>query len=195
MDNQDFFTGDFFNWVVLPLIIFFSRLFDVTLGTLRHIFLARGFHKVVPILGFLEVFIWILVIGQIMKNINNIACYIGWAGGFAFGNWVGMKIDEKLAFGLQVLRIITPQNCDELIMNLQKANLGVTIIDGKGSKGPVKIIFTIIKRKDLNAVSNLIEKFNPNAFYSVEDIREASQGVFPTSKSTGYFNRMFDNRK
>lgn len=195
MVHSEFFDSSVYNWVVLPLMIFLSRMTDVTLGTLRHIFLGKGFRKVVPFLGFLEVLIWIVVIAQIMKNINNVACYIAWAGGFAMGTFVGMKIDEKLALGLQVMRIITNQKCDELISNLQQANLGVTVVDGQGAKGPVKIIFTIIKRKDYANVTEMINKFNPTAFYSLEDIRETSQGVFPVARSTNYFGKMFDNRK
>ena len=96
---------DYFSWIVLPVLIFMSRMCDVTLGTLRHIFMAKGFTKIVPILGFFEVLLWLIVIGQVMKNLNNVACYIGWAGGFATGTLVGMKIEEKLALGLQVIRI------------------------------------------------------------------------------------------
>ncbi len=195
MIDPEFYHSDVFNWIVLPIIIFLSRMTDVTLGTLRHIFIARGFKKVVPVLGFVEVLLWIVIVAQIMKNINNVACYIGWAAGFAAGTIVGMRIDEKLAFGIQVLRIITNQKCEELVRNLQEANLGVTVIDGSGSKGPVKIIFTIIKRKDLPNVVLKIQQFNPAAFYSVEDIREASQGVFPGAKSTSFVGKMFDNRK
>ena len=195
MPDASFTQSDLFNWVVLPLLIFLSRMTDVTLGTLRHIFISKGFKKIVPFLGFFEVLIWLIVIGQIMKNLNNVACYIAWAGGFAMGTLIGMKIDERLALGVQVLRIITNQNCDELLAAFQNLGLGATVIDGQGSKGPVKIILTIINRKDLDAVVSNIEKFNPTAFYSLEDIRVASQGVFPGSNSSGYFRKIFSIRK
>ena len=64
-------------------------------------------------------------------------------------------------------------------MALKAENIGVTIIDGQGAKGPVKIIFTILKRKDIEGIRQIIEKNNPAAFYSIEDIRVANQGVFP----------------
>ena len=193
MFDSAFAHSDLFNWVILPLLIFLSRMTDVTLGTLRHIFLAKGIKKLVPILGFFEVLIWLIVIGQIMKNLNNFMCYIAWASGFAMGTFVGMLIEEKLALGMQVIRIITNQECEQLIAALKTANVGITVIDGQGAKGPVKIIFTVIKRKDLDHVAGLIKGHNPNAFYSVEDIREASQGVFPGGVS--YFSRLFSVRK
>ena len=104
---------DYHAWVTLPLIIFFSRICDVSLGTIRHVFISKGFRKIVPLLGFFEVLIWIIVVAQVMKNLNNIACYLAWAGGFATGTFVGLWIEEKLALGLQVIRIITNQDCAE----------------------------------------------------------------------------------
>jgi uncharacterized protein YebE (UPF0316 family) len=169
---------DYYNWIILPCIIFFSRVCDVSLGTLRHVFISKGFRKIVPILGFFEVLIWIVVVAQIMKNLNNFACYLGWAGGFATGTYVGLRIEERLALGLQVIRIISNQNFDPLIKALKKENHGVTIVDAQGAVGPVKMIFTIIKRKNVRSVEKLIMQYNPTAFYSIEDIKNANQGVF-----------------
>lgn len=181
--SDPFFDSEFFKWVVLPIIIFFARMADVSLGTLRNVFISKGFRNIVPIIGFFEVLIWLVSIRQVMRHLDNPLCYVGFAGGFAAGTYVGLFIERKLALGMQVLRIITNQNWQELVNALQLQNVGVTIMDGHGSKGPVKIIFTIIKRKDLNLVRQVIRDHNPNAFYSIEDIRVANQGVFP-KKST-----------
>ncbi|MGZ4035360.1 MAG: DUF2179 domain-containing protein [Bacteroidia bacterium] len=177
---------DYYSWIVLPIIIFFSRMCDVTLGTLRHVFISKGFRKIVPVLGFFEVLIWIVVVAQVMKNLNNVACYIGYASGFAMGTYLGLKIEGRLALGLQVIRIITNQNCDELLKALKAGNHGITIVDAQGSVGPVKMIFTIIKRKNVQSVVKLIRQYNPTAFYSVEDIKDTSQGVFSGSSVTGF---------
>jgi uncharacterized protein YebE (UPF0316 family) len=188
---------DYYSWITLPLIIFFSRVCDVSLGTLRHVFISKGFRKIVPVLGFFEVLIWIVVVAQVMKNLNNIACYLAWAGGFATGTYVGLRIEERLALGLQVIRIITNKDSQELVLALKKDNHGVTIVDAQGAMGPVKMIFTIIKRKNVQSVAKLIQTHNPSAFYSIEDIKNASQGVF-TPASEGQFDsirRMFPTRK
>jgi len=187
---------DYFNWVVLPLLIFCSRLCDVTLATIRHIFISKGFRKIVPILGFAEVLIWLIAMTQVMKNLNNSACYFAWAAGFSTGTYVGMRLEERLALGMQVIRIITNQNCDELIEALRAANHGVTIVPAEGSKGPVKMIFTIMKRKNVQAVIKLIRQYNPNAFYSVEDVRHSDQGVFVKgTNNIDYIKQMFPGRK
>jgi uncharacterized protein YebE (UPF0316 family) len=169
---------DYFSWIILPLIIFLSRVCDVSLGTLRHVFISKGYRKIVPVLGFFEVLIWIVVVGQVMKNLNNVVCYLGYAGGFATGTYVGLRIEERLALGLQVIRIITNQNHDELINALREKKHGVTIVDAHGAIGPVKMIFTIMKRKNVRSVEMLIAQHNPTAFYSIEDIKNANQGVF-----------------
>jgi uncharacterized protein YebE (UPF0316 family) len=114
-----------------------------------------------------------------MQHLDNPICYIGFAGGFAMGTYVGLLIESRLALGLQVLRLIISSDWDPLIKVLQKENLGITIMDGHGAKGPVKIIFTIVKRKDIARVRRIIREVNPHAFYSIEDIRIANQGVFP----------------
>ena len=128
---------DYFNWIVLPALIFFSRLCDVTLGTLRHIFILKGYKILVPWVGFLEVLIWVVAISQIMKNLNNAACYLAWAGGFAMGSYLGMIIEEKLALGWQVVRIITNQDCELLIDSLKTANHGITIVPAHGAVGQI----------------------------------------------------------
>lgn len=116
-----------------------------------------------------------------MQNLNNIACYIAFAGGFATGTYVGMIIEERLAFGLQVIRIITNQNFDELLEKLRKENHGITVVNGEGSLGPVKIIFMIVRRKTVRDVVGMIREYNPTAFYSIEDIKNVKQGVFTDS--------------
>ncbi len=177
---------DYYNWVILPLIIFFSRVCDVSLGTLRHVFISKGFRKIVPLLGFFEVLIWIVVVAQVMKNLNNVACYLAWAGGFATGTYVGLLIEERLALGLQVIRIITNQNFDNLLISLKKENHGITIVDAKGAMGSVKMIFTIVKRKNVRDIVKIIQEHNPGAFYSIEDIKNANQGVFNENPRKGF---------
>jgi uncharacterized protein YebE (UPF0316 family) len=152
---------------------------DVTLGTLRNVFISKGLRSIVPFIGFFEVLIWLVSIRQIMEHLDNPLCYIGFAGGFAMGTYVGLWIERQLALGMQVIRIILPGQADLLVSSLRKSGFGTTVLDGEGSKGPVKMIFTIIKRKDVKRVRELIHEQEPSAFYSIEDVRMASQGVFP----------------
>lgn len=201
LDNE-FLNSDLFNWFVLPLIIFVARLCDVTLGTLRHIFISKGLKTIVPVFGFIEILIWLVAISQIMQHLNNFACYIAFAAGFSAGTYVGIMVEEKLALGMQVIRLITNLDAGNLVEDLQAANIGVTLVDATGAKGPVKIIFMVIERKNIGMVIQLIHAHNPKAFYSIEDIRIANQGVFKNKKGgtlplfdMNYLRTMFPGKK
>ncbi|MDI6795042.1 MAG: DUF2179 domain-containing protein [bacterium] len=173
-----------FNWVILPLLIFMARVIDVSLGTIRIIFLTHGRRKLTSVLSFIEILVWLMAIRQIFSNLNNPLCYLAYAGGFATGSYIGMFIEHKLALGLRVIRIITHFEATGLIRSLREEGYGVTVIDGMGNTGLVKVIFTVIKRVNIPKVTGMIERFNPKAFYSIEDVRTASEGVFPNQSTT-----------
>jgi len=177
--DSSLFQSEIYIYLVLPLLIFTARIFDVTIGTIRIILVSRGLKNLAPFFGFFEVFIWILAISRIMQNLDNFLCYIAYAGGFALGNYVGMIVEEKIALGVLLIRIITQKNATNLIKSLQHEGYGITILDATGGKELVHVIYTIIKRSELKKAIKLINGFNPNAFYSIEDLRFVSHGIFP----------------
>ena len=178
MDLSVFYHSEIFKLIVIPLLIFLARICDVTLDTARIIYVSRGIKFLAPLIGFFEVLIWLLSITQIMNNLTNVVYYIAYAGGFAMGNYIGIYIEEKMAIGTVGIRIITQKNASELVEFLKCDGYGVTYIDAQGTLGPVKVVFTIIKRRDISRVLEIIRKFNPLAFFTVEDIRSVREGVF-----------------
>lgn len=178
-----------FSWVILPLLIFLARICDVTIGTIRIIMVSKGNKLISPMLGFFEVLIWLIAIGQIMQNLNNIFCYIAYAGGFAAGNFIGIILEEKLAMGTLMIRIIVKDPLPQFIQLLRSNNFGTTTIDGQGSQGKVNLIYCMIKRADLEKVVNIIHQFHPKAFYSIEDVRLVREGIFP--KGISWFKSKF----
>jgi len=172
---------DLYTWIILPLLIFVARVIDVGLGTLRIIFTARGKRQLAPLLGFVEVFIWVAVISQMVRGVNHVVAYLAYAAGFAAGNYVGMWIENRLALGTVVLRIILAQSGDELADALHAAGYGVTRVDGQGANGPVKLIYTIVRRKDLPGVLEVIHTTTPKAFVAIEEVRSTEQGIFPAT--------------
>ena len=165
-----------FSLVLLPLLIFLARIMDVSIGTIRIILIGRGNKIVAPILGFFEVLIWLIAIQQIMQNLSNALYYIAYAAGFAAGNFIGMYIEEKLAIGVFLVRIITVEYASKLIDHLRRDDYGVTVLDAEGSKGKVNVI---VRRTDIKTIISIIDIYNPKAFYSIEDVRFVSEGVFP----------------
>jgi len=181
----EFTNSDIFSWVVLPILIFLSRIIDVSIGTIRIIFVSRGKKNLAPFTGFFEVLVWIVAISQIMKHLDNFACYFAYAAGFAMGTLVGMILEEKLAIGMLVVRVILVKDECRLMERLHNAGFGVTVVDAKGANGDVKIVYTIIKRKELEEALEIVTKCNSKAFYSIEDARTVNQGIFRNSKFYG----------
>ena len=175
---------DWFAWVILPFIVFAARVLDVTLGTMRIIFLSRGKKILAPLLGFVEVLIWITIVSQIVGGAHNIVAYIAYASGFAVGNYVGMVIEDKLAIGTLVVRIILSQDGKTMIDNLHSAGYGVTYVDGYGATGPVILVYTIVMRKELEQVVGIIEDTSPKSFFTVEELRSVQQGIFPARRAS-----------
>ncbi len=181
-------SSEIFSLIILPLLIFIARVMDMTLGTIRIIFVSRGRKLLAPIFGFFEIIIWLFAIGQIMQHLTDFIYYIAYAGGFTSGIFVGIWIEEKMAMGTVVVRVITKKDAHELIDNLKSAGYGVTSFDGEGATGQVKLIYTTIKRKDANTVAEIIKRFNPKAFFSIEEVRLANEGIFPSTTSSHWIS-------
>lgn len=181
--------SDTFVYVALPILIFCSRICDVTLGTLRIIFLSKGYKYIAPVLGFFEVLIWIIAISQLLSNVTNWVAYIAYAGGYATGNFVGMMIEERIAIGTLLLRITTPKSGHDLMNLLKSHGFGVTHIVGEGTSGKVSIIQTVTSRKMIKNIESILISYDPNLFYTIEDVRMVKHGVFPPKPNTMRFWR------
>lgn len=196
----DLMSSDLFSWVVLPILIILARMVDVTLGTIRIIFVSRGNRIVAPILGFFEVFIWIVAISQIMQNLNNPLCYVAYAFGFAVGNYLGIMVEDKLAIGYLVIRIFVLKENPEkesLMEKLIEAGFGVTAVEGRGATKEVTLLFSLIRRKDLREAVSIIEKADSKVFYSIESAKAAHAGIFPEKKphKTPFFGHAETQRR
>jgi uncharacterized protein YebE (UPF0316 family) len=169
--------------VLIGALIFLARICDVTLGTMRIVFISRGHNFLAPLMGFFEVLIWLLAFRQIMQDLTNVAYYLTFAGGFATGTYVGLRLESKMAIGTRIIRVITRTNAAELIRALRDAGYGVTSVEAHGSEGPVNLLFSVIKRHDVEAFIRLVQQYHPRAFYSIEDVRNVREGVFPARRS------------
>jgi uncharacterized protein YebE (UPF0316 family) len=178
MDIRDAFDPVVFDWVVLPGIIFLARLIDVALGTLRIIFVSRSMRKLAPLVGFFESLIWLFAISQIVLNLSNVMSYFAFAAGFATGNFVGIYLENKLSIGLLSVRVVTTEDGSDLINYLREHNFGVTSVSATGVSGRVRLIISVIKRKDLDEYIGIVKQFNPKAFISIEDVRSVKEGYF-----------------
>ncbi|WP_421889716.1 DUF2179 domain-containing protein [Marinoscillum sp.] len=160
--------------VLLPILIFLSRIMDVSINTIRIIFMLQSKKAISTFLGFFESLIWILAISQIFQNITSWPTYLAYASGFASGIFVGMIIEEKLAIGRVVVRVITRQPARELIEYFREKSFRFSSVDATSEEGAVNIIFTVIKREALPSTIKVIKTYNPKAFYTVEGVKKVS---------------------
>lgn len=194
MENP-FFDSFWWSWVVLPLLIFFSRIADQSIGTMRLIFVSKGYRHIGPVLGFFEVIIWLLAVTQVLKHLSNPMSYIAYGAGFAMGNYVGIRLEEKISIGTALIRIIPKKDTTDLINHLREVGFGVTTMAAEGAMGPVQIIFTIIKRKSIPRAIEIINQYSPNAFYTIEEVKAVKEGYFGIQQKREVFNwRMFSRK-
>ncbi|MBU2100955.1 DUF2179 domain-containing protein [Candidatus Micrarchaeota archaeon] len=186
-----FVDSGIFSFIVLPLFIFFARVMDVSLGTIRLVFISRGFKHYASIIGFFEILIWLTAISQIMQNMNSPLLFLFYAGGFATGTFVGIWIEEKLSLGTIMIEVITRKNALGMIEELKAKKFKVTSIDAEGENGHVKMIFIVTKRHNALKVIEIIREFNSKAFYAIEDVRSVNDGTIPTRKNRLDYMKLF----
>jgi len=155
--------------LILPAFIIFSlRLADQSLGTMRSLLVAKNKPLYAALIGLIESAIWIVAISQVVKDIDDPVLIGAYAAGFAAGTILGSYIERIVGVGNIVIRVFCPANSPSVAETLRKEGHGVTVIDGKGKDGPVKIYLCVIPRRKLKGVLNMIEEINPNAFITTD---------------------------
>ena len=181
-------SSQIYTWVILPLLIFLGRVADVSLGTTRVFFVSRGYKMLAAFVGFWEMLVWLFAIGFAMQNLNNPMCILGFALGFSAGSYFGIWLIQRLSLGVVLIRILTHENADNLIESLKSNKYGLTSIEGRGAYGPMKLIFTIIKRQSADDVIRIIKTNNPKAFYTIEEVSTVSHDRLTPTKFPGGLN-------
>ncbi|HXX56091.1 MAG TPA: DUF5698 domain-containing protein [Methanoregula sp.] len=192
-------SPEIYSWVILPLLIFLARIGDVSMETIRVIYISKGIKYLAPIIAFFEIIIWLLAMEVVMSDLSNVLNFFAFAFGFATGTFVGLIIEEKVSIGMVIMRIITnEENVDEISSFMQAENLGVTCLDAKGARGSVKMILSLVNRTDVPRITAHIRATSPHAFFSIEDVRYVNEGVFRPKKPnalTGLFHSFIRPRK
>ncbi len=166
-----------------PLFIFFLRITDVSMGTVRVVLIVRNNKLLVPIIGFFEVLIWVLAVGAVVQHLTSPLHLLGYAGGFATGNLVGLMIEERLAIGLATVQTIVQAGGDELASGLRDLGFAVTEMDARGRHGNVFHLYSAIPRRRVAAYLGAVDEQAPEAFVIVEEPRAVRRGwMFPTRK-------------
>ncbi len=162
------------------LIIFFARVCDVTLSTVRMLLVVRGKRYPAAAIGMVEASIYITALGRVMRNINDPWKVLAYGLGFASGTLLGSVVEEWLALGHVSLEVIPPEeNGEELLRALRTAGYGVTVLTGHGMKGQKMVLMVSTDRKSLPRLTSIIEEFAPDCFMTVLETRAVRGGVTP----------------
>ncbi len=165
----------------IPLLIFLARICDVSIGTFRMILVNQGHKYLAATLGFCEVIIWVLAVGGALTHPLNPLAIAAYAGGFACGVLVGMTIEERIAMGYRVARVISIQKNGNLAGALRTRDWRVTRVDGSGRDGPVEIAFLVLKRRQVPELMDDLKEIAPDAFVTVERVDRPSGANFRES--------------
>lgn len=181
--------------IVGLLFIFFARVIDVSMGTFRIILISRGYGRIAPIIGFVEILVWITALGHVLNNLTGVASYLFYAAGFATGNYVGMKLESVISIGYQSIRIITTEKVTALPLTLRDEGFGITTVAARGMKGEVQLIFTTIAKSKVKKILEIVEALEPKAFITIEDVRSFTSGFVIKSEFFQKFGRSSLGRK
>jgi len=158
------------------LLIFFSRVVDVSLATLRTLMIVRGRRLQAALIGFFEVIIYIIALKKVVSTLDNPFSLLAYALGFATGNYVGSFIEEKMAIGCITVQVIAKNDTGQLQEVLRNQGFGVTVIEGMGKKGKRNILNIILRRKDLPSLMENVKNIDEDAFIAVMDARTTYGG-------------------
>ena len=176
-------SEEVFSYLVLPLFIFLARICDVSIDTIRIIYMLGGRRWTATLLGFFEAFIWLMAIRQIFAHLDNWICYIAYPAGFASGVMVGMIIEERIAYGKVIVRIITRKEVVELITFLNLQHFRYTLVTAEGPDGHENLVFTVLERERLDELLGKLKAILPSAFYTIEKVKAAGEsGILPEEK-------------
>lgn len=173
-----------FSFVLLPLLIFFARILDVSINTVRIIYVLGGRKFTSTMLGFFESFIWLMAIRQIFEHLDNWMCYVAYPAGFAAGIFVGMIIEEKIAYGKVIVRIITRKDVHALLDYLNKQYFRYTYVKAEGPDGLENLVFTVLQREKLEVLLETLKEILPTAFYTVEKVNRAAESGAVVEQTT-----------
>ncbi len=182
--------------IITLAFIFFARICDVSIGTVRIVLISRGYRSIAPIFGFFEVMIWLMAISRALASLDSPYSYVIYAAGFASGNYVGMLLEEALPFGHKSLRVITTKEISALPLALRSEGFGVTVTDGMGLRGPVTILYSIVPKKSVKKFIEIVTILEPHAFITIEEVRAYRSGFMSARKPfPDVFGRLITKKK
>lgn len=185
-------------WFASPwgaLLIFGLRIVDVSMSMIRMILAVRGYRGRAAVIGFFELLVWLMAVGQALQHLHSVWHVLGYAAGFAAGNYVGVWLEERFAIGLRVVRAIFRNGTERrgalAARLLRERGFGVTEVQGRGREDVVEILDLIVERRHVPEVVQLLRQVDPNVFISIEEVRAIQRSyVRPGGRKLPFLTRL-----
>ena len=166
-------------WVYL--LIFFGKILEVTIATLRMVLINRGERVKGSIVAFFEISLWLFITGTVLSGFTeqlDIIRLLVFGAAFSLGNYFGSWLEGKLAFGLSSIQVIVPCDgaCSTLVDELRDSGFAVTVLEGQGKDGAREVLILHLKRKRIPAAIAIVKTRLDNAMITVNDVRVANGG-------------------
>lgn len=164
---------------ILYAVIFFAKIVEVSISTIRLVYINKGEKIIGAILGFIEILIWLIVVSSVLTNISDDPIKIlMYAAGFSLGNYIGVTIESKIAVGMSSIQVVVNESDGEVLADLlREQGFGVTIIEGKGKNDSKKnLLFVQLKRKRISEAIKIVKSFSDTAFITVNDVKSSVGG-------------------
>jgi uncharacterized protein YebE (UPF0316 family) len=164
------------------LFIFVLRVTGVSLSTIRVLLMTRGMKLIAATLGFFEVLVYVLAIGRVVEDLNNIPNLLSYCLGFSAGVLLGMWIEQRIAVGFATIRVISSENGHQITQAIHEAGYGATEDWARGRDGLVGIITTVVRRREVEAVCAIVREITPGAFITIEETRRVERGYMRAAR-------------
>lgn len=165
--------------VIWAFIIFFLRVANIALGTVRMLLVVRGERPLASIVSFVEALLFLVALGKVVQDLTNIPNVLAYCAGFAVGTWAGMVVEGRLALGYMRVHIVSLQKARGIASSLRKEGYGVTEMTGRGREGRVGIIEVVVRRKDVPSITSTVTGVDGEAFISMEEAKGIFRGFIP----------------
>lgn len=171
------FAMDITSFLLLPLLIFVARVADVTVATVKLMYVVNNARRIAALLGFVEALITIMALSRIMHEASHWSAFVAFAAGFSTGTYVGMSIEAKLAYGSCMVRWFSKKLPADLLIELQQNHFRYSLVDADSHEGNIRVLHTVCKRKRLPELLALVERHLPNAQYTIEGTQRVSPAL------------------
>lgn len=167
--------------LILSLKVFFARMIDVSLGTIRTMFIVKGNRVVASVIAFIEVLIWFYASKSIFNGeVDNLTLIIFYALGYGVGTFLGTLINDVFIDGIYALQVISSNIDDRDIRYIKFKGFGVTVMESIDNK---KILFMEINKKKYKECIKLLRQLDKNSFIVVNDSKVAYNGFLGQKKT------------